>query len=126
MTIDPIAGAEGKKRTDAQDHGAEYFIANVEVVVGVTRPMPPDDAITRLFGRVLRRAGAEVRARYHSFEDEVNAKAFATFHGQEEGAGVHFVPEAFLLRVEVRSRHDHAQLAPEGMQHPLVIARSAH
>src|SRR5207237_8383219 len=101
MSIEPIAGAEGKKRPDAQDHGAEYFIANVEVVVGVTRPMPPDDAITRIFGRVLRRAGAEVRARFHSFEDEVNAKAFATFHGKEEGAGVIFLPEGFRSRCGV-------------------------
>src|SRR5207302_3907348 len=86
--------------------------------------MPPDDAITRIFGRVLRRAGAEVRARFHSFEDEVNAKAFATFHGQEVGAGVLFLPEAFLLHVGVGPLNGNATLAREGFHPLLVVSRS--
>ena len=50
MTIDPVTGGEGEKRTDAQDDGAEDFIAEVEVVVGVTRPLPPEDAIAGILG----------------------------------------------------------------------------
>src|SRR5207244_10749897 len=91
---------------------------------GVTRPRRPDDAITRIVGRVLRRAGAEVRARFHSFEDEVNAKAFATFHGQEVGAGVLFLPEAFLLHVGVGPLNGNATLAREGFHPLLVVSRS--
>ena len=82
MTIDPVAGGEGEKRTDAQDDGAEDFIANVEVEVGVTRPLPLDDAIARILGRVLRLAGAEVGAGFHGFEDEVDTETSARFNGQ--------------------------------------------
>jgi len=49
MAIDPVASGKGEKRTDAQDHGTEHLIANVEVEVGVTRPLPLDDAIARIF-----------------------------------------------------------------------------
>ena len=44
MTVDPIAVGEGEKRTDAHNHRAEHFIANLKVVVRITRPMALDDA----------------------------------------------------------------------------------
>ena len=124
MTIDPIAGREGEKRTHAKDHGPEYFIANVEIVVGVTRPLPLDDAVARILGRVLGLAGAEVGTRFHGFEDEVDAKAFLTFHSQEVGAGVVFLLETFLLHVGVGPLNRDATLAREGLHPLLVIARS--
>jgi len=101
MTVNPVASLKRQKGTDAQDHGPEDLIAQVEIVVGIARPLPLDDAIVRILGRVLRRAGAEVGARFHRFEDEVHAEALAPFHGQEIGADVIFLPEAFLLPVGV-------------------------
>src|SRR5215469_15937193 len=124
MAVDPVAGGEGEKRTDAQDHGTEHLIANVEVEVGVRRPLPLDDAIARIFGRVLGRAGAEVGARFHGFEDEVDAKALATFHGQQIGANVVFLPEAFLLHVGVGPLQRDAMVASEGFHPMLVVAGS--
>jgi len=120
MTIDPVAGGEGKKRTDAQDDGAEHFIANVEVVVGVTRPLPPDDAIVRILGRVLRLAGAEVGAGFHGFEDEVDAKALATLHRHQIGPREVFLAEAFLLPVGVGPLEGNAMVASEGL-HPMLV-----
>src|SRR6516162_11341555 len=121
MTIDPVAGGEGEKRTDAQDDGAEDFIANVEVVVGVTRPLPPDDAIVRIFGRVLGLTGAEVGAGFHAFEDEVDANASATFHSQQVRADEVFLPEAFLLHVGVGPLEGNAMVASEGLYPMLVV-----
>jgi hypothetical protein len=120
MTIDPVRGGEGEKRTDAQDLGAEHFITNVEVVVGVTRPMEPDDAIARIFGRVLRRAGTEAGAGFHGFEDEVDAKALATFHSQLVKAGDVFLAEAFLLPVGVGPLEGNAMVASESF-HPMLV-----
>src|SRR5215469_4713064 len=124
MTIDPAAGGEGEKRSDAQDHGAEYFIANVEVVMGVRSPLGLDDAVARIFGWVFRRAGTEAGARFLGFEDEVDAKAFATFHGQEVGTGVVFLPEAFLLHVRIGPLNGDAVVASEGFHPLLVVLRS--
>jgi hypothetical protein len=124
MTIDPIAGGEGEKRTYAQDHGAESFIANVEVIVSVTSPLPPDDAIVRIFGRVLRWARTKGGARFHSFEDEVDAKAFPPFHGQEVGAGEVLLPEAFLLHVGVRPLNRNVMVASVGFYPMLVVSCS--
>ena len=76
MAVDPVAGPEGQKRADAQDHGTENFIANVEVVVGITRPFPLDYVVMGIFGRVLGPAGTEGGTRFHDFEDEIDAEAF--------------------------------------------------
>jgi hypothetical protein len=59
MTVDPVARREGEKRTHAQDHGAEHFIAKVKVVVGIGRPLPFENAVIRIVGRVLGQAGTE-------------------------------------------------------------------
>jgi hypothetical protein len=124
MTIDPVAGGEGEKRTDAQDDGAEDFIANVEVVVGVTRPLPPEDAIVRILGRVLRLTGAEVGAGFRGFADEVDAKALATLHGHEIGPRAVFLAKAFLLHVGVGPLEGNVMVTSEGLHPMLVILRS--
>jgi hypothetical protein len=88
--------------------------------VGVTRPLPPDDAIVRIFGRVLRLAGAEVGAGFHGFEDEVDAKALATLHRHEIGPREVFLAEAFLLHVGVGPLEGNAMVASEGL-HPMLV-----
>jgi hypothetical protein len=124
MTIDPVAGGEGEERTDAENHGTEDFIPNVEVVVSVTSPISLDDAIVRILGRVLRRARTKTGARFHGSEDEVDAKTFPTFHGAEIGAGVVFLPKAFLLHVWVRPLQGDAMVASKDFHPMLVVLRS--
>ena len=62
--------------------------------------------------------------RFHGFEDEVDAKAFPTFHGQEVGTGVVFLPEAFLLHVRIGPLNGDAVVASEGFHPLLVVLRS--
>ena len=55
VTVDPVADWEGEKGAHAQDHGAEHFIANVKVIVGIGGPAPFEDAVMRIIGRVVPR-----------------------------------------------------------------------
>src|SRR5437016_3332602 len=111
MPINPIAGLEGEKRADAQDHGAEHFIADVEVVVGIV-------------GRVLGQAGMESGARFHAFEDEVDAEALPTFHGAKIRSDVIFLSEAFLLHVFIGPAEGNTVVTREGFDPMLVVSRS--
>ena len=43
MTVNPVASLKRQKGTDAQDHGPEDFIAQVEIIVGIARPLPLGD-----------------------------------------------------------------------------------
>ena len=86
MTVDPVAGLEGQKGADAQDHGAEHFVANVEVVVRIAGPLPFEDAVIGIVGRDTW-AGSERKVGPCSMalEDEVDAEALAPFHGEAVG-----------------------------------------
>src|SRR5437588_9656761 len=124
MPINPIAGLEGEKRADAQDHGAEHFIADVEVVVGIGRPVPFEDAVVGIVGRVLGQAGMESGARFHGFENEVDAEALPTFHGAKIRSDVIFLAEAFLLHVFIGPAEGNTVVTREGFDPMLVVSRS--
>jgi hypothetical protein len=96
MTVDPVAGLEGKKGADAQDHGAEHFVPNVEVVVSIARPVPFEDAVVRVVGRILGHQGTESGALFHAFEDEIDPEPLATFHADAVGPDQVFVLDALL------------------------------
>ena len=40
MTVEVVGGLEGEKGADAQQRRAEHFVADVEVVVRIARPLP--------------------------------------------------------------------------------------
>ncbi len=80
----------------AQDHGAEHFVPNVEVVVRIARPVPFEDAVVRIVGRILGHHGTESGALFHTFEDEVHPEPLATFHAEAVGPDQVFVLDALL------------------------------
>jgi len=110
MTVDPGGGLEGEEGTDAPDHGAEHFVPKVEVVVGVARPVPLEDAVVGILGGVPRPPGREGRARLHAFEDEVHPQPLVTLPAQAVGPD-----PVFILDLLVRPAEGKAVVAGESL-----------
>jgi len=110
MTVDPGGGLEGEEGTDAPDHGAEHFVPKVEVVVGVARPVPLEDAVVGILGGVRRPPGREGRARLHAFEDEVHPQPLVTLPAQAVGPD-----PVFILDLLVRPAEGKAVVAGESL-----------
>jgi len=115
MTVDPGGGLEGEEGTDAPDHGAEHFVPKVEVVVGVARPVPLEDAVVGILGGVRRPPGREGRARLHAFEDEVHPQPLVTLPAQAVGPD-----PVFILDLLVRPAEGKAVVAGESLDPMLV------
>ena len=106
---------KGRKEPDAPDHGAEHFVPKVEVVVGVARPVPLEDAVVGILGGVRRPPGREGRARLHAFEDEVHPQPLVTLPAQAVGPD-----PVFILDLLVRPAEGKAVVAGESLDPMLV------
>src|SRR5437016_5636890 len=62
----------------------------------------------------------ESGARFHGFENEVDAEALPTFHGAKIRSDVIFLAEAFLLHVFIGPAEGNPVVAREGF-HPMLV-----
>src|SRR6516225_9375780 len=68
MTIEVVRSLEGEEGTDAYRKGTEHFVADVEVVMRIARPVPSENAVVRVVGRIFWRQGAEGGPSFHTLE----------------------------------------------------------
>src|SRR5215469_11593679 len=73
VAVEVVGGLEREERADAHNDGAEYFIANVEVVVSEAAALVSDDAVIGVFGGIFRHRDAEGRPHLHAFENKIHA-----------------------------------------------------
>src|SRR6267143_371283 len=83
MAIDVVGGMKGEKRCDPHDHGAENFIAQVEVVVREAAALFVQDAVVGIGGGKLGQDGAKGLALLQAFENEVHAMLVLALHAAE-------------------------------------------
>ncbi len=62
------------------NHGAEYVVPNVEVIVRIARPRPLDDPIVGVTGRKLGHDHAKLGTLFEAFEDEIRTVPLPPFH----------------------------------------------
>src|SRR6516164_9635207 len=121
MTIEVVRSLEGEEGTDAYHHGTEHFVADVEVVMRIARPVPSENAVVRVVGRIFWRQGAKGGPSFHTLEDEVRTKTLAAFHAETPGADVVFLLDALLLHLFVGPLDRNAMIAGESFHPPLVF-----
>ena len=80
VAVEVIGGLEGEERGHTHHHGAENFIADVEVVVREAAALVGENAVMRVLGGVFRQADAEGRPLLHALEDEIDAVGIVLCH----------------------------------------------
>src|ERR1700739_1199571 len=73
VAVEVICRLEGEEGSDAHHHGAENFIADIEVVMREAAALAGEDAVVWILGGILRHADPEARPLFHTLEDEINA-----------------------------------------------------
>src|ERR1700739_1469171 len=73
VAVEVICRVEGEEGCDTHHHGAENFIADIEVVVCEAAALAGEDAVVWIFGGILRHADPEARSLFHTLEDEIDA-----------------------------------------------------
>lgn len=80
VAVQVVRDLERKEGANAHRQRPDFFIPDVEVEVRVAVSLPPQDAVSRMLGRVLRLGGAEGGAQLHAAEDEVDAEPVLPLH----------------------------------------------
>ena len=80
VAVEVVGRLEGEERGHTHHHGAENFIADVEVVVGEAAALVGEDAVMRVLGGILRHADPEARPLLHALEDEIDAVGVLVRH----------------------------------------------
>src|SRR6476659_602084 len=73
VAVEVICRLEGEEGCDTHHHGAENFIADIEVVVCEAAALAGEDAVVWILGGILRHADPEARPLFHTLEDEIDA-----------------------------------------------------
>jgi hypothetical protein len=84
VAVEPGPDAEGEEGADAQDHGADDFIEDVEVKVGVAAAVLAHDAVIGIAGWIARVADGEGGALLHAAEDVIDPEAVLVLAAAEE------------------------------------------
>lgn len=83
VTVDPVSGLEGEKGSDSYDHGSQFRISEVEVVMGKPAARFMEDRMIGIFRGKLGGAAAKGGPLLHTLVDEVDAISILTFHPVE-------------------------------------------
>jgi len=96
VTVDGVGGLEREQRAGAHHHGAEHFVADMEVVMRIRGAIPSEDAVIGIAGGILGRSRTEGGTLFHALADEGHAEALATFPAGAERPDRVFFRHAFL------------------------------
>ena len=80
VTVEPVAGVEGKEAGEADDDRPQHFVANIEVVMGEAAAPGSEETVVGIGGGILGHADAEGAALFHALEDEIDAVAGTLLH----------------------------------------------
>ena len=116
VAVKIVGGLEGEEGGHTHHHGAENFIADVEVIVREAAALVGKDAVVRVLGGIFRHADAEGRPLLHAFENEVDAVSVVLRHSTLPGKDMVFLAHA-LLGPNDRSM----MIAGEGFHPALVV-----
>jgi len=96
MAVEVVGDGKGEERTYAQGDRTQDFVADVEIVVGVTRALPGENAVVGIVDRESGNRGTERGAQFHALEDEIDAELMATVHPLQMRVDVVFLADSFL------------------------------
>src|SRR5215831_6796420 len=80
MTVEIVGDGKRQERGDAQRDRAQHRVADIEVVMSVTRALFGNDAEIWIGSGILRHRDPEVAADLHALEDEIDAEALLSLH----------------------------------------------
>ena len=125
VPVQVVRRLKRQERPDTQDEGAEHLVANVEVVVGVPRVRPSQDAIVGIVGRVRREPRVKRRSLFQAFQDEVHAESLPSFETRTVPPAVivPFQSRGFQRRV-IRPFDRNTVVPREGLDPLLVLLRA--
>src|SRR5208283_588149 len=99
VPVEVVTGLEGDEGAQAQDHGSQDFVPEIEVVITIAGTMAVQDGIVGRASRLALNqalAGAEGPALFHALEDEVDAVAAGALEAAEVGGDVVFLADVLL------------------------------
>src|SRR6516162_497305 len=115
VAVEVVCGSEGEERGHTHHDRSEYFVVDVEIVVGEAAPLVGKDAIVGVRGGIFRHGDAEGRADLHALENEVHAVGVLLDHSAEPGQDIVLFAHT-LLRPADRG----SMVAGEGF-HPALV-----
>ncbi len=80
MAVEIVSGLKRKKRTHPHYQRSQDFVMNVKIVMREATPLPADDAVIWISGRILRDGGPKSLALLHALEYEVYPVALVALH----------------------------------------------
>ena len=87
MSVALVRGLEREEAPDIHHEPAEDLVADVEVVVRVAGPLPADDPVVGIVGRIRRETDAELKALFQALEKEVDPRTGAAAPSKPRTAG---------------------------------------
>src|SRR5437899_3872937 len=117
VTIEVVSRLEGEERGHPHHHGAENFIADVEVIVGEAAALVGEDAIVRVRRRIFRHTDAEGCPLLHALEDEVDTVPVGSDHAAQPPQNIVFLADALFGPLDRDT-----MVAGEGFDPVLVVA----
>jgi hypothetical protein len=96
VAVEVIGCLKGKECRHTHHHGAEDFVADVEVVVREAALLVGQDAVIGILGRELGDAHPKARSLLHALEDEVDAVGILPQHFPQPGLHIVLLAHAFL------------------------------
>ncbi len=119
VTIEVVSRLEGEERGHPHHHGAENFIADVEVIVGEAAALVGEDAIVRVRRRIFRHTDAEGCPLLHALEDEVDTVPVGSDHAAQPPQNIVFLADALFGPLDRDT-----MVAGEGFDPVLVVGRA--
>jgi hypothetical protein len=76
--------------------GPQHFVPDVEVIVGIARALPDEDAVMWIVDRELGNGGAEGGSPFHALADEVDSELISVPQASQVGTDVVFLADPFF------------------------------
>src|ERR1700674_2717379 len=96
MAVEIVGDVERQEGPHTQQHRAQDFVANVEVVMRVATTLRGNEAVVRVRCGELRRADAEAGPQLHALQDEVHAEPLLALHPVQRRPDIVLFPDALL------------------------------
>ncbi len=119
MAVQIIRDLERQEGTHAHRYGAQHFIADVEVIVGVAAALSSNDSVVRIIHRIAWHGGAEGWPHLHALQNEIDAEAIVALHAPQMRADVILLPHALFCPLD-----RNPLVTGEGI-HPTVVLAGA-